>query len=99
MGEGSVQIRGLGSQSDTIILLYLFTHAHEAEAVGDHKQDHTYVLGKREKQMMEILRVDGSVPGIQVGGLQEATDDQGHVRPEFLLHFLYRDRLLQYRAV
>ena len=99
MGEGSVQIRGLGSQPDTIILLHLFSHTHEAEAVGDHKQDHTYVLGKREKQMMEILRVDGGVPGIQVGGLQEATDDQGHVRPEFQLHFLYRDRLLQYRAV
>ena len=36
--------------------------------------------------MVEVLRIDRRVAGVEVGGLQQPLNNQGHVAPEFLLN-------------
>ena len=48
---------------------------------------------------MEILRVDGRVARVEVGGLQQALDHQRDLAAEALLHLLEVDDLFHHGAV
>ena len=77
----------------------MFAEAHQAEAVGDHDQDHAHIFGKREQQFMEVFGINSRVAGVKVRSLQQAADDQGDICIECLFHFIQRDDLFQDRAV
>ena len=90
----------MASQPDTILFVPdLLAHAHHAEAVGNHDEDDAHIFGKGEEQVVEVLRIDCRVAGVEVGGLQQAADHEGHVGVERLLHLVERDGLLHHRTI
>ena len=100
MRQRGVEVGDLGGQADAVVVVAdLFTHAHHAEAVGNHDEDHAHIFGKGEEQVVEVLRVDRRVAGVEVGCLQQAADHEGHVGVERLLHLVERDGLLHHRTI
>ena len=99
MGEGRVEVSRFGGEADTVFLLQLLPEAHEAEAVGNHQEDDADILGKGEEQMVEVLRIDRRVAGVEVGRLQEAANHERDFLAEKLLDFLDRDDLFIDRAI
>ena len=95
VSQRGVQVRRFGSQPQPVVVLQLLAQAHQAKTVGNHNQDHPHIFGKREKQVMEVLGIDGRIACIQVGRLQQSPDDQCHVGIECLFDLFAGNDLFQ----
>ena len=59
---------------------------HHVETVGNHNQDDADIFGKRDKQVAEVLRLNGRTLGIKFIDAYQSANDACHVLPELFLY-------------
>ena len=60
---------------------------------------YSFLHREEEEQVMEVLRIDGRIAGIQIGSLQQALNDQRDICVERLFDLFQCNDLFQHRAI
>ena len=76
VGERRIEVGGfIGDVFAELGVGVVVDHAHEAQSVGNHDDNHAHVLGKSEQQVAEVVALYGLLLGIEAAGLDEAAND------------------------
>ena len=88
VGEGDVEVRGLGGDFELLFRRHRVEGAHIVQPVGELDEDHAHILRHGEEDLLEVLGLQGDVLVIhhKVVDFGESVDDVGHHVAEKLAH-------------
>ena len=76
MGEGSIQVVGLLAYlSFGLLVLRITNLAQQIHTVGNHDQDYTHVLGKRQQEVPEVLALNNGVLLVELLDAYQTVND------------------------
>lgn len=81
MGKRRVQVVGLKCRIDHEFLIGMMVdRSHECEAVHDHYDDHSYIIGQGHQQSAEIVGFHHGLFSVEGRHFHQAVHEMGHVR-------------------
>lgn len=74
--EGGIQVGGFIGDifAETAVGVMVY-HAHEAQPVGNHDDNHPHIFGEGEQQVAEVVALYGLLLGVESAGLDEPADN------------------------
>ena len=80
VGQWGIEVGGLvGHLAPCLVVGGILYLPHDVDAVGYHNEYDAHVLGEREQEVAEILRLDGGASVIQLIDAYQSADDACHV--------------------
>ena len=99
MGQGSIDIYGLGGYLQLLLPLHAIQGAHIVQTVSQLDKDHPGVVRKGQQDLLKVLRLLGSIDIDDVGYLGEPVHNTGDLATEFSFNIFQRNIRVFHRVV